>query len=204
MPDNTDNSQTTDNSQQAQTTPDAAANNTGAAGGQNAGAATDAATNNQATQTDITQTPEFKAALTRAIEKKIPQLKKQIAKDILGDADNAPSVQDLQSQLAEAQKKIRASETRDAIAGYVADPKNKISVKPTSMRLFTDAVALRVEYDDEGKPANLKEAIESVRRDAPDLFIQTQSNAFNGNAGNKNGAMPFDMNAAIRRAAGRE
>jgi len=54
-----------------------------------------------------------------------------------------------------------------------------------------------IEYDDHGKPSNIKDAIESARSLAPALFVNSPSN-INANNGNGNQTGPVNMNDFIR------
>jgi hypothetical protein len=146
-------------------------------------------------QPDITKTPEFKAALTAAIERRIPQLKAQIAKTITGEGEGVPTVTELQQQLTEAKAKAQGYEASAAIRDYVTDPKHKLSVRAENIRAVEKLVLAEIEYDDQGSPANLKEAVEAVRTYAPALFAQTNANINQGKTGE---SIPNDMNAIIR------
>jgi hypothetical protein len=97
---------------QTANTSDATAQNTGAA---TTGAGTQTAQNTGANNVDVTQTPEFKAALTAAIKDKIPQLRRQLAKDISGEKDGEPGVADLQQQLNEEKTARQKAEARQTV-----------------------------------------------------------------------------------------
>ena len=182
---------TTDNSK-AQTTLDGAANNTGAT---DTGAATQTATTT-ATSQDITQTDEFKNALTAAIEKKIPQLKKQLAKQLTGEGEGTQTVEELQRQLQEAQKTTRTFEARESIRDFLSDPKNQLPVKSQDMAGAVALISQHLEFEDDGTIKNLKQAVDRAKTLAPSLFAQA-SGHINQGSGNK----PVDnkdMNAFIR------
>src|SRR5687768_387117 len=98
--------------QQAQDTSAGDGKNTGAA---NAGAGTEAANSQAATQTDITQTPEFKAALTSAIEKKLPQLRKAIGKELSGEKEGQPAMEELQQRATAAEAELRTFRAKDQL-----------------------------------------------------------------------------------------
>lgn len=184
----------------AANTPDAAAQNTGAA--TNAGAGTQTA--QTGAQTDITQSPEFKAALTAAIEAKIPQLKRSLAKSITGEKDkDGVDPNDLQRQLSETQEKLRSFEAKATIREHLSDPKHKLSVPADSLSGIEELVLARLEYGNDGKPSNLKDAIESVRSSFPRLFANSQTN-INANNGRGQNPAPANMNDFIRQVhAGR-
>jgi hypothetical protein len=182
-------------------TSDATAKNTGAAG---AGAGTQTAQQTEA-QTDITQTPEFKAALTAAIEKKIPQLKKSLAKSITGEKEGEGSADtnDLQRQLSETQNRLRAFEAKTSVSEYLSDARHKFNIPAAEISGIADLVLTKLEYGDDGKPSNLKEAVENVKSQFPRLFANSGSN-INANEGRNSPAGPLNMNDFIRQAhAGR-
>lgn len=163
----------------------------------NAGAGTQTATTEAAT--DITQTAEFKTALTQAVEKKLPQLRRQIAKELTGEKDGQPSVEELKSRAEAAEERARTFETRELVRDHLTDPKNRIGALPENMRAIEKLIMAEIEYED-GKPSNLSDAIKTVKSDAPGLFLQTGS--ANGGAGRQAPAT-VDMNLNLRRAAGR-
>jgi hypothetical protein len=182
----------------AQPTSDETVQNTGA---ESSGAVTQTAQAEGSQNIDITQTPEFKAALTAAIEKKIPQLKKQIARDITGEKEGQPSVEELQQQLEATRKSLQGYEARAAIREYLNDPKHNITAPPEALGTIEELVLNRLEYGEDGKPANLKDAINTVKTTSPVLFVAHQG-SLNGNNG-RNSAQPVNMNALLRQAAGR-
>lgn len=166
---------------------------------------TDADKSGAATQTaqteaqpNITETPEFKAALTAAIEKKIPQLKRQIAKSISGEKDDSvPDANDLQLQLSETQNRLRSFEAKAAVRDFLSDPKHKLNVPSDSISGIEELVINRLEYGDDGKPSNLKDAIESVKTSFPRLFA-AQPSSINAGEGRFSRPQITDMNQFIR------
>ncbi len=166
------------------------------------GADTDTAQQNQARQEriDITQTREFKAALTAAMEKKIPQMKKQIAREISGESDGMPTVAELQEQLKSTEARARTFETKEQIRDFLTDSRNKTAVRPENMRSIEKLVFAEVEFDDSGEITNLKEAIDRVRSEAPSLFV-SNTTQINGNTG-RNQPGIVDFNEQLRAAAG--
>ena len=164
----------------------------------NTGAATQAA--NTEAQTDITQTPEFKAAVTAAIEKKIPQLRKAIAKEVSGEKEGQPSVEELQQRSEAAQRDLRFYQARDQVEDFISDKRNNAQIRNVKAfcRYFKDDFT----FDDEGKVANLKELHARAKVETPELLGQTPS-SIDGAAGG-NGQVPAtgDMNRLIRQAAG--
>jgi hypothetical protein len=191
----------TDNSN-AQTTADEQVNNTAAQ--TDSGAATDTDTQNQVTQpqpkTDVTKTAEFKSALSKAIEQKIPQLKRQIAKDLTGEGEGLPTVDELQKRVEASDQRANVAEARIEIRDYLFDPKNKTGARAENARAIEKLVLAEIEYDDEGKAANLKQAIETVKSDAPTLFI-TATTKINGGQG-KDQPDLVDFNEQLRQSAG--
>jgi hypothetical protein len=179
-------------------TSDATELNTGAS---QTGTATDAAQPNPATQQDVTQTPEFKSALTAAIRDKIPQLKRQIAKEITGEKEGGVTLEELQRQLSERDQKIRSFEAKDKVSEFLSDGRNKLNVRPENIRGIEALVIPMLDYDEDGKPSNLRDAIETAKSIAPALFVNSTSN-INANSGNGNGTRPTNMNDLIRQQAG--
>lgn len=202
MSDETTNTENTN----AQPTLDAAEDNTGAK--QDSGAATDADSQNQETQPtpptpqkmDVTKTVEFKSALTKAIEQKIPQLKRQIAKDLTGEGEGLPTVDELQRRLSLSEEKARLFETKESIREYLQDAKNKAMTRPENSRAIEKLVLAEIITDEDGEITNMREAIETVRREAPTLFL-TNSMQINGASG-KQSPNVIDFNDQIRAAAG--
>ena len=154
----------------------------------------------EAAQADITQTPEFKAALTSAIEKKLPQLRKQIAKEVSGEKEGQPSVEELKGRAETAETELRRYRARDQVEAYVSDKRNNVQVR--NMRALVRFVEHDFEYDDEGKVTNLKDLIAQAKADAPELFGVAAGSA-DGGAGAHSQNGDGDMNARIRQAAGR-
>jgi hypothetical protein len=178
-----------------QPTPDAAVNNTAAT---TPGTGTEPATQ---AQPDITQTPEFKAALASAMERKIPQLKRSIARELTGEKDGVPSVEELVRQLGEEKQARQGIEARETLRDYLSDPANKLTVKPTNMAAIVKLALPDLEFGEDGKPTNLQEAVNAVKTLAPDLFATSAGSI---NAGNgRTVTVPRDMNSLLRQAAGR-
>lgn len=161
-------------------------------------AATETATPTQAT--DITQTPEFKAALTAAMEKKIPQLKRQIGKELAGEKEDGVTVESLQTQLTATEAKVRSYESRESVEAFLADGRNKLNVKPENVRGIQAIVVPLLEYGEDGKPANLKEAIESAKIIAPALFVNQPASINAANNGST--VTSTNMNDFIRGSLG--
>lgn len=180
-------------------TPDAAENNTG--GNVGAGAGTDAANNQGTTEKTFTQKEVdemFQKRLGKAVKS---ELQKEL-KRITGENENTPTVAELQQKLTDAQTISRAYETKDAIHSFINDGKNKIAARTENMRAIEKLVLAEIEYDDEGQPANLKDAVERVKTEAPTLFV-IGNGSINGTSGIGRNVNAFDPDQYIRQTAGR-
>lgn len=169
--------------------------------GSGAGAASPAAPKPpDAPAVDVTQTKEFKDALTAAVANKIPQLKKQIAKELTGDKDGQPSVEELQRGVDDAKRDLRFYQARDQVEDFIADKRNQANVRNIKAfcRYFKDDFT----FDDEGKVSNLKDLYTRAKVETPELLgIATSS--IDGAAGNGSPAIADgDMNKLLRSAAG--
>lgn len=162
---------------------------------------TDASESGTDTQTANTEAQKEKtftqADVDRIVANRIKSGVKAELKKLTGD--EAVSVDELQRQLSETQTRAQSLEAREAIRDYLSDPDNKLNVKnPAAVVKF---VMPDIEFDDQGKPSNLKEVLKSAKILAPELFtnIPASINAGNG----RNGAViDNDMNARIRKGAG--
>lgn len=150
-------------------------------------------------QPDITQTPEFKAAVTAAIEKKIPQLRKAIAKEVSGEKDGQPSVDELQQGKDAAERQLQFFQARDQVEDFIADKKNAANIK--NVRAFCRYFKDDFVFED-GKVTNLKDLYTRAKTETPELLGMV-TGSIDGAAGGNNAPADNDMNAAIRRAAGR-
>lgn len=152
-------------------------------------------------QTDITQTQEFKSAVTAAIEKRIPQIRKQIAKEVSGEKEGQPSVEELQQRTEATERDLRFYKARDQVEDFVTDKRNQANIRNVRAfcRYFKDDFA----FDDEGKVSNLKDLYTRAKVEAPEL-LGMGTGSIDGAAGNNNPAFSgADMNSRIRHAAGR-
>lgn len=165
-------SETTDTT--AQNTADEPVNNTGAQTSE-----TDTATTQQQAQPEKTFT---QADVDRIVQNRLKSAVKAELKKLAGDGE-APNVEELKQQLADATNKARAYEASTSIRDYVTDPKNKLNVKAENIRAIEKLVLAEIEYDDDGKPSNLREAIESVKSLAPALFAVSVNHINQGNGG---------------------
>lgn len=178
----------------AQTTSDATVQNTEV---QDTGAVTDTAQQTQA------QEPEKKftqADLDRHLQTRLKSAVKAELKKMAGDDEGKPNVEDLTRQLSEKDARIRSFEARETVESFLQDGRNKLNIKSENVRGIQELVIPRLEYDDQGKAINIKEAIESAKLIAPALFVSGTSNI---NAYSGNGTVtPGNMNDFIRQAAG--
>ncbi len=177
-----------------ETTSDATAQNTE---GSNTGTGT------QTAQTEA-QEPEKKftqADLDRHLQTRLKSAVKAELKKMAGGDEEKASVEDLQRQLSERDTKIRSFEARETVESFLNDGRNKLNIKSENVRGIQELVVPRLEYDDDGRVVNLKEAVESAKLIAPALFVSGTSNinAFNGNGQKVTGG---NMNDFIRQAAG--
>jgi hypothetical protein len=179
---------------EAQPTSDGTEKTTGA---DVSGTGTDTAQPNQA-QTEKTFT---QADVDRIVQNRLKSAVKAELKKLSGEEDGKPGVEDLQRQLSETKQRAQAIEAREAVRDYLADPVHKLNVKASSVAAIVKLVTSDLEYDDDGKPANLKEAIQSAKNLAPDLFANSSASINAGN-GRNNQTPPRGMDALIRQATG--
>lgn len=177
------------------TTSDATAQNTESS---TTGTGTQTAQQTEAQPTEKTFT---QADVDRIVANRIKSGIKAELKKMAGDGEGQPSVDDLQRQLSESQMKIRSFEAKDTVEQFISDGRNKLSVKPENIRGIQAIVIPQLEYDDDGKPSNLKEAIENAKVIAPALFANTPG-SIDAAQGRTSAALPGDMNQFIRSQAG--
>ena len=178
------------------TTSDATAQNTDAAG-QGSGTGTQAAQKPTEAQTEKTFT---QADVDRIVQNRLKSAVKAELKKLTGEGEGTATVEELQRQLSEAKTKTQTFEAREAVRDYMSDPENKLNVKPENMRAVEKLVMPDIEFDDSGKPSNLKEVFKAAKSLAPALFANPPASI---NAGQgRNSTAPTDMNAFIRRQAG--
>lgn len=191
--------QTTDNGTQGEqpAASDATAENTGV---QTSGTGTQPA---QPTEATATQEPEKKftqADVDRIVQNRLKSAVKAEIKKLTGEGDGTPTVEDLQRQLSEQTSRIRSFEARETVQQYLADGRNNLNIKPENIRAIQDLVIPRLEYGDDGKPSNLKDAMNAAKSDYPTLFENKPPSV---NAGSRTPApLGNDMNSFIRQAAG--
>lgn len=179
---------------QTANTSDATAQNTGAAP---AGAGTDTAQQTQAQP----QEPEKKfsqADVDRIVQNRLKSAVKAELKKLTGDAE--VTVEDLQRQLTEERTERTKLMARQTVRDYLTDPKHKLNLPSDAVPEVEELVSTRLEYDDTGKPSNLKEVVESLKTRLPRLFANTQSN-INANNGRGSTPGPVNMNDFVRQHA---
>ena len=151
------------------------------------------------TETKIdTNSSEFRAALTAAIEKKLPQLQKQaraaVAKELSGEKDGEPTVEELKTRITERDQRLRVYEARDQLESFAADKRNQVQI--SNFRGVFKLIKDDLEYDDAGKVTNFKDVLAAAKAEAPEFFRGTSSSIDAGNGSRQQPAM--DMNAWMR------
>lgn len=172
--------------EETQTTTDESANNTGET------TATTTATESQ-TQAQIEKT-FTQADVDRIVADRLKREVKKELKKLAGDSEGQPSLEELQQQLKDATERLQGYETSHFVREYLTDPKHKLGVRSENIAAVEKLVKAEIVYED-GKPTNLKEAVETVKSYAPILFAAAATNINQGNTGQ---AVPKDMNAFIR------
>lgn len=145
-----------------------------------------------------TNSPEFKQALTDAIKSKLPQLQKQaraaVAKELSGEKEGEPTVEELKTKITERDQKLRVYEARDQLETFAADKRNQITI--SNYRGVFKLIKDDLQYDDEGKVTNFKEVLAAAKAEAPEFFRGQSSSIDAGNGSRQQPAM--DMNAWMR------
>ena len=175
--------------------PDAQGKN---AGGNDSGAGTDTADKTPVDEKKFTQAEVeemFKKRLSKAVKSELRKLTDG------KDPDDKPDANELQRRAEDAETRARALEAKDELFDFVDNPRNKVGLKPESRKLFWKLAKDELEYDDEGKPTNLKEVVSGLKEEAPALFMAAGSaDAGRGRQTPAN----VNMNQLIRNAAGRQ
>lgn len=133
--------------------------------------------------------------MTKAIENKLPQLRKAIAKEISGEKDGQPSVEELQRGKETAETSLRFYQARDAVEDFTADKKNAAPIK--NVRAFCRYFKDDFEFDDKGKVTNLKDLYTRAKLETPEL-LGTGAGSIDANAGANGQPGVQDMNALLR------
>lgn len=178
-------------------TPDEAAKNTGGAG---SGADTDTA-KNPADEKQFTKA-ELDAEVTKRISREITKRVNAELKKHGIDPDSGKTPEDWQRKAEDAESRARTLEAKETLFDYVDDPKHKVNLKPESRRLFWKLAKDELQFDDEGKPTNVREVVTAIKEEAPTLFVSSKGSVDAGVRGVT--AAGVDMNQLIRRSAGRE
>lgn len=186
---------TTETSQTAETqnTSDATVQNTEANA---SGTGTQTATTEAQPEKTFTQ-----ADIDRIVQNRLKSAVKAELKKLTADDPEKPNVEELQRQLSERDTKLRAIEARESVTDYLSDARHKLNVKPENVRAIVKLVMPDLEYDDEGKPSNIKDAIENAKSLAPALFANTPG-SIDANAGRNGHVTAPNMNQLIRQQAG--
>jgi len=100
----------------------------------------------------------------------------------------------------DARTEVLRQKARSKVLDYLTDPKEKVGAR--NARAVLRMIEPSFEYEDDGEISNLKELVAQVKREAPELFM-TSTGSANGGSG-RTTQTHVDMNAAIRRAAGRQ
>ena len=163
-----------------------------------AGAVTDTAQQNtQAQEKTFTQ-----ADVDRIIQTRLKSAVKAELKKLGGDdTTGANGVEQMQQQLTDYQTRLQAFEAKATVRDYLTDAKNKLAIPSDALSEVEELVQRQLEYGDDGKPTNLKEAVESVKNRFPRLCTAPTS-SINANNGRSNAPAPKNMNDFIRQAAG--
>lgn len=142
--------------------------------------------------------PEFKAALTKAITAKLPQLQKQaraaVAKELSGEKEGEPTVDDLKTKLASQDAQLRVFQARDQLETFVSDKRNQITIN--NFRGVFKLIKDDLKFDDEGNVTNFKDVLAAAKLDAPEMFRGQSSSIDAGNGSRQQPAL--DMNAWMR------
>lgn len=151
------------------------------------------------TETKIdTNSPEFRAALTAAIQAKLPQLQKQarrdVAKELSGEKEGEPTVEELKTKLTSQESRLRVFEARDQLETFVSDKRNQIHVN--NFRGVFKLIKDDLKFDDEGNVTNFKDVLAAAKLDAPEMFRGSSSSIDAGNGSRQ--MATTDMNALIR------
>lgn len=181
----------------SQTTTDASVQNTGDAA---TGAGTQTA--QQTTEAQPAEKTFTQAEVDRIVANRIKSGVKARLKELSGETDGAVTVEELTKQLSEERGTRQKLEARQSVRDYLTDPRQKLNIKPENTAAIEKLVMQDIEFDDAGKPSNLKEAVESAKSLAPALFVNVPgqidaATGRNGQTGNQK-----DMSAFIRQAAG--
>lgn len=166
----------------------------------NTGSAAQSKEEPSGTQAGTTESSKEKTFTQADVDRLIGKAKKEQKADFekkLSQAEQTETER-LKAEKAELEIKLRSRDAEDAIA-TAATKAGAVNAKAV-VRL---AHAIGLEFDKDGKLANLKDLIVEAKETAPELF-PTRTGPANGADGN-NGAASVgqSMNDVIRRMAGR-
>lgn len=173
--------------------------------GENTGESNDTGAVTHTEQTEAQTEKTFTQSEVDAMfQKRLKTAVKSELKKAIGENSDAPTVEELQRQLLEANTKTRSFETRDAVQNYFNDAKNKISVKAVDLQGAIDAVEKFLEYDDDGNISNLNEAVRKAKERSSSLFAPTPTASVNAGFGRGKTATVPNMNDLIHSAFARK
>jgi hypothetical protein len=141
------------------------------------------------------------ADVDRIVANRLKTAVKAELKKLTTEDETKDSVEDLTRQLSETKQRAQAIEAREAVRDFLSDPNHKLNVKTTSVAAIVKLVTPDLEFDDEGKPTNLKDAVNAAKNLAPDLFANSSA-SINANNGRVNATPTRGMDALIRSATG--
>ncbi len=172
-------------------TPDAGATNTAA---QQSGAGAQPA---QQTETPAEKT-FTQAEVNAMIANRVKSGLKAELKKLTGDGEGGVTLETLQQQLNEERSARQALEARATVREFLTDTRNQLNVNPANVAVIEELVNGRLQFEN-GKPTNIKDAINAVKALAPALFTN-QPGSVEAGEGRNTTARPTDMNAWIRSA----
>lgn len=175
-------------------TPDAVVNNTPAAvpgDGTQAGQV-EGASDKKFTQADV----------DRIVQSRIKSGIKAELKKLTGDPEGGITLEGLQQQLENERSARHALEADQTLSAHLADPANKLNLKPENIPAIKELVKSRLVLDKDGKPTNLAEAIEAVKPIAPTLFALSTPSPADAAVGRSPVSTGVNMNEFVRRHAG--
>lgn len=152
----------------------------------------------------------------KKLRREAQTLRKRLA-DIEADQKKAKDAElseteRLKKQLKEAEDKEktwaaerRERDARDAVIAALTDddPKKPRAKSPNAARAIFKLIKDDLEYDDKGEVLNLSALLSQAKKDYGDLFAGKAAGSADGGAGAQTPNGAGDMNAQIRRMAGR-
>lgn len=111
-------------------------------------------------------------------------------------------VKELETESERWASERRERDARDYALGVLSDESERNQFRARNPRTVYKLIKDDLQYDDEGKVTNLTELLKQAKADDPLLFGRVGSSV-DGGAGSRQNAQAFDMNAQIRRMAGR-